>query len=168
MKKREEIDWSLEPPSKSQVKRDMIGIQKLGEDLTTLGKKQLDKLPISDSLRAALNEYSRLPNSHEARRRQLQFIGKVMRDANHEEIQAALDKLRTPDRAQVRRAQMIEEWGDKILNGSEEQIGEFIERWPLAERQALRQITRNYSKENEEAAKVHRRKLLNYIKEFIE
>ena len=77
MKKREEIDWSLEPPSKSQVKRDMIGIQKLGEDLTTLGKKQLDKLPISDSLRAALNEYSRLPNSHEARRRQLQFIGKV-------------------------------------------------------------------------------------------
>ncbi len=168
MKKREEIDWSLEPPSKSQVKRDMISIQKLGEDLTTLGKKQLDKLPISDSVRAALNEYSRLPNSHEARRRQLQFIGKVMRDANHEEIQAALDKLRTPDRAQVRRAQLIEEWGDKILNGTEEQISEFIERWPLAERQALRQMARNYSKENEEAAKVHRRKLLNYIKEFIE
>ncbi len=168
MKKREEIDWSQEPPSKSQVKRDMIGIQKLGEDLTTLSKKQLDKLPISDSLLAALNEFNRLPNRHEARRRQLQFIGKVMRDENHEEIQAELDKMRAPDRSQVRRAQLIEEWGEKILNGSEEEISAFIEHWPLAERQALRQLTRNYNKDNEEAARVHRRKLLNYIKEFIE
>lgn len=168
MKKREDIDWSQEPPSKSQLKRDMISIQKLGEDLATLGKKQLDKLPISESLRAALAEFNRLPNSHEARRRQLQFIGKVMRDVNHEEIQVELDKLRTPDRAQVRRAQLIEEWGDKILTGSEEQISAFLERWPLAQRQALRQMTRNYSTDNEEVARVHRRKLLNYIKEFIE
>jgi ribosome-associated protein len=168
MKKREEIDWSQEPPSKSQLKRDMIGIQKLGEDLTTLGKKQLDKLPISESLRAALAEFNRLPNSHEARRRQLQFIGKVMRDANHEEIQSELDKLRTPDRTQVRRAQLIEEWGEKILSGSEEQISAFLEHWPLAQRQVLRQMVRNYSTDNEEIARVHRRKLLNYIKEFIE
>jgi len=168
MKQREEIDWSLEPPSKSQRKRDMTGLQELGKDLTTLGKKQLDKLPISESLRAALNEFNRLPNSHEARRRQLQFIGKVMRDSNHEEIQAELDKMRIPDHAQVRRAQLIEEWGDRLLSCEEEDINAFVTIWPLAERQALRQILRNYSKENEEAARVHRRKLLNYIKEFIE
>lgn len=168
MKQHEEIDWSLEPPSKSQRKRDMTGLQELGKDLTTLGKKQLDKLPLSDSLRTALNEYNRLPNSHEAKRRQLQFIGKVMRDSNHEEIQAELDKMRTPDHAQVRRAQLIEEWGERLLSGGEDDIGEFVTKWPLAERQALRQLMRNYSKENEEAARVHRRKLLNYIKEYIE
>jgi len=170
MKKREEIDWSLEPPSKSQLKRDMTNVQKLGEDLTTLNKKQLDKLPISDSLRVALNEFARLPSSHGARRRQLQFIGKVMRSCNHEEIQAELDKMRAPDRVQVRRAQLIEEWGEKILKGSEDEINAFIERWPIAERQALRQLARNYSKDkdNDEAARVSRRKLLNYIKEFIE
>jgi ribosome-associated protein len=168
MKQHEEIDWSLEPPSKSQRKRDMIGLQKLGEDLTTLGKKQLEKLPLSESLLAALREFHRLPNSHEARRRQLQFIGKVMRDSNHEEIQAELDKMRTPDHSQVRRAQLIEEWGDRLLGGDEEDIGAFVSNWPLAERQALRQIVRNYSKENDEAARVQRRKLLNYIKEFIE
>lgn len=168
MKQREEIDWSKEPPSKSQVKRDMISIQKLGEDLTTLNKKQLDKLPISDTLRVALNEFNRLPNSHGARRRQLQFIGKVMRDCNHEEIQAELDKMRTPDRAQVRRAQLIEKWGERILSGSEDDINAFLEAWPQAQRQAIRQITRNYNKDNDEAARVHRRKLLDYIKEFIE
>lgn len=168
MKQHEEIDWSLEPPSKSQRKRDMTGLQELGKDLTTLGKKQLDKLPLSESLRAALNEFNRLPNSHEAKRRQLQFIGKVMRDSNHEEIQTELDKMRTPDHAQVRRAQLIEEWGDRLLGGDEDDISAFVSKWPLAQRQALRQIMRNYSKENEEAARVQRRKLLNYIKEFIE
>lgn len=168
MKQHEEIDWSLEPPSKSQVKRDMTALQDLGQDLTTLSKKQLEKLPLSETLRSALDEYNRLPNSHGAKRRQLQFIGKVMRASNHEEIQAELDKMRTPDHAQVRRAQLIEQWGDRLLEGGEEDISAFVTAWPLAERQALRQIMRNYTKENEEVARVHRRKLLNYIKEFIE
>ena len=140
MKEREPIDWSLEPPSKSQRKRDMTALQKLGQDLTTLGKKQLEKLPLPDSLIAALAEYQRLPNSNEARRRQLQFIGRVMRDANHDEIQAELDKMRTPDRTQVRRAQLIEEWGDRLLDGEEDDINAFVALWPLAERQAIRRL----------------------------
>jgi ribosome-associated protein len=168
MKQREPIDWSLEPPSKSQRKRDMTALQKLGQDLTTLGKKQLEKLPLPDTLIAALAEYQRLPNSNEARRRQLQFIGRVMRDANHDEIQAELDKMRTPDRTQVRRAQLIEEWGDRLLDGQEDDINAFVALWPLAERQAIRQIVRNYSKDDEEAARVHRRRLMSYIKEYIE
>ncbi|OGT71991.1 MAG: hypothetical protein A3H44_03695 [Gammaproteobacteria bacterium RIFCSPLOWO2_02_FULL_57_10] len=168
MKKLDPIDWSLEPPSKSQLKRDMTSLQKLGEELTTLNKKQLEKLPLSDLLRAAIAEYLRLPNSNGAKRRQLQFIGKVMRDTNHEEIQTELDKMRTPDRAQVRRAQLIEEWGERLLAGAEEEINAFVNDYPLAERQAIRQIVRNYSKDNEEAARTHRRRLLNYIKEYIE
>jgi len=168
MKEREPIDCSLEPPSKSQRKRDMTALQKLGQDLTTLGKKQLEKLPLPDTLIAALAEYQRLPNSNEARRRQLQFIGRVMRDANHDEIQAELDKMRTPDRTQVRRAQLIEEWGDRLLDGEEDDINAFVALWPLAERQAIRQIVRNYSKDDEEAARVHRRRLMSYIKEYIE
>jgi ribosome-associated protein len=168
MKEREPIDWSLEPPSKSQRKRDMTALQKLGQDLTTLGKKQLEKLPLPDTLIAALAEYQRLPNSNEARRRQLQFIGRVMRDANHDEIQAELDKMRTPDRTQVRRAQLIEEWGDRLLDGEEDDINAFVALWPLAERQAIRQNVRNYSKDDEEAARVHRRRLMSYIKEYIE
>ena len=63
---------------------------------------------------------------------------------------------------------MIEQWGERLLEGGEEDISAFVDAWPLAERQALRQIMRNYTKENEEVARVHRRKLLNYIKEFIE
>lgn len=164
----EKIDWSLEPPSKSQVKRDMIALQDLGEDLTTLNKKQLEQLPLAENLRAAIDTFNRLPKSFGARKRQLQFIGKIMRSTNHEEIQAELDKMRTPDISQVRRAQLIESWGEKLLGGADDEVNAFVEKWPLAERQALRQIMRNYKTEDEIAAKVQRRKLLDYIKEYIE
>ncbi len=168
MKQHEPIDWSLEPPSKSQLKRDATHLQELGQDLTTLGKKQLEKLPLPDTLRAAIAEFNRLPNSNGARRRQLQLIGKIMRDSNHEEIQAELDTMRTPDIGQVRRAQLIEEWGDRLLSGSEDDVNAFVSAFPLAERQAIRQILRNFTKDDTEAARVHRRRLLNYIKEYIE
>ena len=113
-------------------------------------------------------EFNRLPNSNGARRRQLQLIGKIMRDSNHEEIQAELDTMRTPDIGQVRRAQLIEEWGDRLLSGSEDDVNAFVSAFPLAERQAIRQILRNFTKDDTEAARVHRRRLLNYIKEYIE
>lgn len=164
----DKIDWSLEPPSKSQVKRDMTALQALGQELTELNKKQLEQLPVADNLRTAINEYNRLPKSFGARRRQLQFIGKIMRSSNHEEIQTALDRMRAPDIAQVRRAQLIEKWGEKLLTGSSDEVNNFVEKWPLAERQALRQMLRNYNTEDEAAAKVQRRKLLDYIKEYIE
>lgn len=168
MTEQDDFDWSQLPPSKSQRKRDMIGVQKLGEELTTLSKKQLDKLPLTEELRAGIAEFNRLPNKHEAKRRQLQFIGRLMRDADHEAIQQELDRMRTPDRSEVRRAQLIEEWAERLLSGSEEDINAFVDTWPLAERQAIRQILRNHGKDNEESARTHRRRLLNYIKEYIE
>ena len=91
-----------------------------------------------------------------------------MRDADHEAIQQELDRMRTPDRAEVRRAQLIEQWAERLLGGSEDDINAFVDTWPLAERQAIRQILRNHGKDNEDSARVHRRRLLNYIKEFIE
>jgi len=167
MKKEDKIDWSLEPPSKSQRKRDMTAVQDLGKELTTLNRKQLEKLQLSDRVLAALAEFHRLPNSNEARRRHLQFIGKVMRDEPHEEILQALTNLRTPDHAEVRRAQLIEKWGERLLSGAEDDVNAFITDYPLAERQAIRQLLRNYSRDDEESARVHRRRLLSYIKEYI-
>ena len=90
-----------------------------------------------------------------------------MRGELHEEIQTELTRMRTPDLAQVRRAQLIEEWGERLLNGTEDDINAFVSQWPLAERQALRQIVRNYNKDNDETARVNRRRLMDYIKGFI-
>ena len=171
MKQPQEQNEEIRPDSKTRRKKDMIGLQKLGEDLTTLNKKQLAKLSLPETLLAAIRETERIPNSNEAKRRHLQYIGRVMRDCDHELIQTQLDQMRTPDIAQVRRAQSIERWGERLLAGGEDAINDFITAHPVAERQTLRQIQRNYhgvANHDENETRVHRRKLLDYIKVFIE
>ncbi|MEX0740182.1 MAG: ribosome biogenesis factor YjgA [Pseudohongiella sp.] len=165
--------------SKTQRKKRMTELQKMGEDLLSLNKKQLEQIDVPEPLLGALREYQRLPNRNEAKRRQLQFIGKLMRGSDHESIRAALEKLRTPDRQEIRRGQDIEQWGERLLSGSEDDIQAFVETWPSAERQTLRQLLRRYSQvattavdaeeeRSSEAAKIQRRRLLDYIKTCID
>ncbi|HKY92940.1 MAG TPA: ribosome biogenesis factor YjgA [Nevskiaceae bacterium] len=80
-------------PSKSQVKRDMTELQALGEQLTRLADTQLAAIPLDDGMRDALAELKRI-KSFEARRRQVQYIGKLMRDADVDAIRLALAELR--------------------------------------------------------------------------
>lgn len=165
--------------SKTQRKKRMTELQKMGEDLLSLNKKQLEQIEVPEPLLGALREYQRLPNRNEAKRRQLQFIGKLMRGSDHESIRAALEKLRTPDRQEIRRGQDIEHWGDRLLGGGEDEIQAFVETWPSAERQTLRQLLRRYSQvamtaseveeeKSSEPAKIQRRRLLDYIKTCID
>ncbi len=79
-------DPELEGPSKSQRKRDMSALQDLGAKLTQLTPAMLKKCALPDEVLAAIHEYQRLPNKHGARRRQLQFIGRVMRDLDEDAL----------------------------------------------------------------------------------
>ncbi|MGR5488270.1 ribosome biogenesis factor YjgA, partial [Vibrio alfacsensis] len=81
----EEIIWV----SRTEMKNDMEELQKLGEELVGLKPAVLDKFPLSEDLREAVADAQRFKN--EARRRQLQYIGKLMRTEDPEPIQAALD-----------------------------------------------------------------------------
>ena len=79
--------------SKSQRKREADAMQALGKRLTELTNTQLNELPLSEEAFAVIHEYNRLPNSNEAKRRQLQFIGRVMRDSDVKAITQKLDKV---------------------------------------------------------------------------
>jgi ribosome-associated protein len=163
--------------SKTRRKQRMTAMQKLGEELLTLNARQLQQIELPESLQQALKEYQRLPNKNEAKRRQLQFIGKVMRAADHEAIAAALQKLRTPSAREVRRSQDIERWGQRLLSTDDDALEAFLEKWPTAERQTLRQLQRNYGSlsdtasdhiSSDEQIMRARRKLLDYIKSVID
>src|SRR5690606_7153643 len=78
--------------SKSQVKREMTALQKLGERLVEMNDKQLATIPLEENLLKAVLEARKMPQ-REARRRQLQFIGKLMRSADNLAIQEAVDQL---------------------------------------------------------------------------
>lgn len=143
---------ATEDISKTRRKKQSTELQKIGEELLSLNKRQLELIEVSEPLLGALREYQRIPARHEARRRQLQYIGKLMRAADHESIRAALEKLRTPDRREVRRSQEIERWGERLLTGTADDIEAFVEAWPNADRQPLRALMRRCQQLSEQPA----------------
>ena len=82
-----------EKPSKTRRKRDMHELQALGESLVTLDDDEIDRLPIDERLADAVRQ-TRTIRSREARRRQLQFIGRLMRDVDADALRAALAEIR--------------------------------------------------------------------------
>lgn len=135
-------------PSKSQKKRDMHALQELGEELVKLSKERLAKIEISDTLRDAVREAQRIPGRSEALRRQMQYIGKLMREADPAPIKAALDAINGVSRAETARMHRLERLRERLIE-DEKVVGEIATQYPGADLQHLRQMRRNAIREKE-------------------
>lgn len=158
-----------EGPSKSELKRRMTALQALGETLTGLSDKQLRKIPIEDQRLADAIREVRQISSNSARRRHLQFIGKLMRNIDTQPIAealAALDRERNQAAAHFR---SLEQLRDRLLEAGLPGIDEIIDRWPDADRQHLRQLLLQDQRERQrDKAPAARRKLFRYLRELDE
>ncbi|KXF80040.1 ribosome biogenesis factor YjgA [Enterovibrio coralii] len=139
----EEIIWV----SRSEMKRDMEALQKLGEELVALKPAVLAKFPLDDDLRDAIIDAQRFEK--EARRRQLQLIGKMMRSRDPEPIQAALDMLRNKHSQQSIELKKLEKMRDRVVAEGDKAINDVVAAYPSADRQKLRQLARQAKKELE-------------------
>lgn len=136
-----------EKPSKSALKREMTELQALGEDLVALSKDQLKRIDLPDNLRDALRDAQRFTR-HEALRRQLQYVGKLMRTVDPEPIRAALDEIKGLSAAANARMHALERLRERFL-ADEKVIAEIAADHPDADLQHLRQLRRNALKEQE-------------------
>lgn len=127
--------------SKSSVKRDMAALQKIGETLVKLAQSQLDKVPLSDELLDAIN-FARTLKTRESIRRQLQYIGKLMRNVDVAPIQAALKKLQFSNAQAAKQFHEIEQWRERLITEGDEAIQAFLISHPESDRQQLRQLVR--------------------------
>ena len=125
-----------EGPSKSQLKREMEALQKLGEELVALPQDQLAALPLPDTLRDAV-QLARRITSHGALKRQRQYIGRLMRELDAEPIRIRLDELRGTDLAMKARFRENQRWRDRLLAEGDAALAEFLARHPQADRQHL-------------------------------
>ncbi|WP_413111154.1 ribosome biogenesis factor YjgA [Thaumasiovibrio sp. DFM-14] len=159
----EEIIWV----SKSEMKRDMDALQKLGEELVELKPQALNKVPLEEELRDAILDAQRFKN--EARRRQLQYIGKMMRTIDPEPIQAALDKMRNKHSQVTAQLHKLESQRDAIVEQGDSAIEEVITQFPDADRQRLRQLARQAKKEKaaNKPAKAYR-EIYQYLKSLLQ
>ena len=135
------------PPSKSQRKREMTALQDLGAELVRLSRDQVKKIDMPDRLREAIYDAQRF-TAHGAVSRQLQFIGKLMRDVDPEPLQAALDEINGVSAAANARMHALERLRTRLIE-DETVIGEVAQLHPGADITRLRQLRRNALKERQ-------------------
>lgn len=157
-------DDSSEEKSKSQVKRELHALQDLGERLTTLKPEQLERLPLTDALRRALLDAPK-HSAHIARKRHLQYIGKLMRDQDIDAILALFDQLDTSTRQYNERFHALEQWRDRLIEGGDTALEDFVRAYPDTDRQHLRGLIRHaqYERAHDKAPSAAR-KIFKYIR----
>src|SRR5437868_3315603 len=139
-----------QPKSKSQKKRDMLALQDIGTELEALPKDRLARVPMPESLADAIQDARRITN-HEGKRRQMQYVGKVMRGLDDDDVDAirnALEAFKGVSKAETAKLHLIERWRELLLK-DDEALTRFLGEHPGIDVQALRNIIRNARREKE-------------------
>lgn len=101
--------------SRSQKKRESTAVQKLGASLTALSDADLEKLELPPALLDAISDWKKFPG-YEAKRRQMQYIGRLMRELDSEELQDRLDAFLMPSRAEKDLLHEVENLRDALVS----------------------------------------------------
>lgn len=156
-----------ELPSKTQRKKRMLALQDLGTELVALNEDQLTAIALPENLHDAVIEAKGI-TKFEARRRQLQYIGKLMRTIDPEPIRAWIDVWKATSREHTAQLHLIERWRERLL-AEEGAVGELLSAYPRADAQRLRTLVRNAQRERQLAAPPRSyRELFQLLRETLE
>ena len=133
------------PPSKTQLKAEADEKQALGEALLTLRADLMVRLDLPDKLLDALKEAKRITN-FEGRRRQMQFIGKLMRTLDMTPIRAAIDEQANGSADLTLALHLAEQWRDKLI-ASDDALSQWLSDYPATDSQQLRALIRQARKD---------------------
>jgi ribosome-associated protein len=134
--------------SKTRRKKDMTALQDLGRQLVELPESQVGEMGLEPRLEEAVREARRI-KSHEAKRRQLQYIGRLMREVDAEPIRARLAELEGNSAQAAARHRRLEAWRERLL-ADDDALTEYASRHAGSDVQTLRALIRNARKEQKE------------------
>ena len=134
-------------PSKTKQKEAMHELRDLGAELVELSVGQLKRINLPEEIMAAVRECQKI-TAHGARRRQIQYLGKLIRHVDDQPIRAGLALLRGESAAETARLHRLERFRTRLLE-DESVLAEITAQWPGADLQQLRQLRRNALKEKE-------------------
>lgn len=133
------------PPSKTQLKAEADEKQALGEALLTLRADLMARLDLPDKLRDAIADAKKITN-FEGRRRQMQFIGKLMRPLDPEPIREAINEQLNGSADLTLALHQAEQWRDKLI-GDDAALGDWLQEYPGTDSQQLRALVRQARKD---------------------
>ena len=135
--------------SKSELKRDSHALTDLGRELVELPQSKLDKIPLDDTLLDAVNLARRI-KERGGKKRQIQYIGKLLRKGDAEPIIVAMEQLKTEHLKENAKFHRLEQWRDRLIEEGDKALGELLTEHPDIDRQHLRQLLRNAQQEKKQ------------------
>lgn len=154
-------------PSKTRRKQDMLELQELGVELIALDDEVLDTLDLPDALRGAIAQARRI-SKHEARRRQLQYIGKLMRGVDPAPVRALLEARRAGARGETAVFRRAEAWRERLLD-DDGALAQLLAEHPAAEISRIQSLVESVRRERSEGrAPHHYRDLFRAIRALLE
>jgi ribosome-associated protein len=162
----DQLEAQDQPPSKSQLKRDALALQVLGAELLELPESDWAALGLPETLIAALRDGKRI-HAHGARKRQLQYIGKLMRAIDPKPVREHFEQLQLKSRAQAHAHHELEDWRDRLIDEGDSAVEAFLALHTTANRQQLRQLVRQARKQREHSQPpAASRALFRYLREL--
>ncbi|WP_426115120.1 ribosome biogenesis factor YjgA [Massilia sp. PWRC2] len=146
-----EFEQDYERPSKSELKRQMSDLQKLGVELVEAPRDRVKRVPMPEAVLEAILMCQTITN-HEGRRRQMQFVGKKMRTLDEEEVAVivrTIEGWKGASKADTAFLHAMERRRDKLL-ADDSALPKLIEEYPHLDVQHLRTLIRNAKKEQAE------------------
>jgi ribosome-associated protein len=143
-----ELKGGSDEPSRTELKRESDELQKLGESLLTLRADLMAKVDLPEKLVEAVAEAKRITN-FEGKRRQMQFIGKLMRkldDDAVEGVRAALHEQSQGSAQETLQLHLAEQWRDRLIQ-DDDACGEWLQSFPDTDSQQLRALIRQARKD---------------------
>jgi ribosome-associated protein len=132
--------------SKTQKKKEADSLQELGEKLVKLSKEQIEDIELPSEIHDAVR-FAKTIKSRGARRRQMQYIGTLMRKIDPEPVKEAIENIEQGDYRKAAAFKEIETWRDQLIDGNKKLMEEILIKCPDADRQQLTQFVRNAIKE---------------------
>ena len=128
-------------PNKTQIKKEIKALNHLGQELIAMSPSALKKVPLSDTMRQAIDDGRRFQRG--ALQRQLRRIAALMQAEDVAAIQLELARQKQPTKQQTAELHQLEQWRDRLIGGDERLLTELIDQYPVIDRQHIRQLVRN-------------------------
>lgn len=138
----------MEEKSRTQKKKEAEYLQELGEKLLKLSDEQMRDIDLPEAIFSAV-KFAKTIKSHGARRRQMQYIGTLMRKIEVGPVQEALEHIEQGNLRKALEFKELEKWRDELIAGNKNLIEEILGKCPDADRQQLTQFVRQAVREME-------------------
>lgn len=155
-------------PSKSQLKRDSLHLTDVGEEILKLKAEDRHSLELPDEIEEAFVTALKI-KSRSGLKRQRQYIGKLLRSIDSEDIESRLRKIQHSHDTNTAHFKRLEKWRDELIENNKDTLNEVITRFPQVDRQHLNQIIRAaHQEKKQDKAPAASRKLFKYLRQLEE